>query len=64
MCVNEGETSGPVRLMGAEMEKVHEFKSSGSSVQSNEECGIEVKKRVQAGWGGWRRESRVICDKR
>ena len=36
----------------------------GSTVQSNGECGREVKKRVQAGWNGWRRMSGVICDRR
>ena len=35
-----------------------------STVQSNGECGREVKKRVQAGWNGWRRMSGVICDRR
>ena len=28
------------------------------------ECGRQVKKRVQAGWNGWRRMSGVICDRR
>lgn len=36
----------------------------GSTVQSNGECGREVKKRVQAGWSGWRRVTGVICDRR
>lgn len=36
----------------------------GSVVQSNGECGREVKKRVQAGWSGWGRVSGVICDRR
>ena len=36
----------------------------GSTVQSNGECGREVKKKVQAGWNGWRRMSGVICDRR
>ena len=39
-------------------------KYPGSTVQSNGECGREVKKRVQAGWNGWRRMSGVICDRR
>ena len=46
------------------MTKVDDFKYLGSTVQSNGECGREVKKRVQAGWNGWRRMSGVICDRR
>ncbi|KAK3520880.1 hypothetical protein QTP86_014219 [Hemibagrus guttatus] len=49
MCVNEREGSGTVRLQGEEVKKVQEFKYLGSTVQSNGECGKEVKKRVQAG---------------
>ncbi|KAI5628101.1 hypothetical protein C0J50_8339 [Silurus asotus] len=48
MCVNEREGSGVVR----------------STVQSNGECVREVKKRVQAGWSGWRRVTGVVCDSR
>ncbi|KAK3571015.1 hypothetical protein QTP86_034556, partial [Hemibagrus guttatus] len=48
MCVNEREGSGTVRLQGEEVKKVQEFKYMGSTVQSNGECGKEVKKRVQA----------------
>ena len=35
--------SGTVRLQGVEVGKVHEFKCSGSTVQSNRDCGKEVK---------------------
>ncbi|KAK3560234.1 hypothetical protein QTP86_002183 [Hemibagrus guttatus] len=56
MCVNEREGSGTVRLQ--------EFKYLGSTVQSNGECGKEVKKRVQAGWNGWRKVSGVLCDRK
>ncbi|KAK3530906.1 hypothetical protein QTP70_005453 [Hemibagrus guttatus] len=62
MCVNEREGSGTVRLQGEEVKKVQEFKYLGSTVQSNGECGKEVKKRVQAGWNGWRKVSGVLCD--
>ncbi|KAK3506315.1 hypothetical protein QTP70_016082, partial [Hemibagrus guttatus] len=48
MCVNERGGSGTVRLQGEEVKKVQEFKYLGSTVQSNGECGKEVKKRVQA----------------
>ncbi|KAK3516145.1 hypothetical protein QTP70_005404 [Hemibagrus guttatus] len=48
MCVNERGGSGTVRLQGEEVKKVQEFKYLGSTVQSNGECGKEVKKRAQA----------------
>ncbi|MCJ8730181.1 hypothetical protein PDJAM_G00181210 [Pangasius djambal] len=64
MCVNEREGSGTVRLQGEEVKKVQEVKYLGSAVQSDGECGKEVKKRVQAGWNGWRKVSGVLCDRR
>jgi len=64
MCMNEKGDSGTVQLQGTEVAKVDEFKYLGSTVQSNGECGREVKKRVQAGWNGWRKVSGVICDRR
>ena len=33
-------------------------------MQESGDCEREVKKRVQAGWNGWRRVSGVICDRR
>ena len=62
MCVNERQdnSSGTVKMQGEEVAKVEDFKYLGSTVQSNGECGREVKKRVQAGWNGWRRMSGVI----
>ncbi|KAK3542667.1 hypothetical protein QTP86_032413 [Hemibagrus guttatus] len=64
MCVNEREGSGTVRLQGEEVKKVQEFKYLGSTVQSNGECRKEVKKRVLAGWNGWRKVSGVLCDQK
>ncbi|KAK2896145.1 hypothetical protein Q8A73_015633 [Channa argus] len=64
MCVNERDPGGMVRLQGAEVKKVQDFKYLGSTVQSNGECGKEVKRRVQVGWNGWRKVSGVLCDKR
>ncbi|KAJ8333822.1 hypothetical protein SKAU_G00411410 [Synaphobranchus kaupii] len=63
MCVN-GREDGGVRMQGVEVAKVDEFKYLGSTVQSNGDCDKEVKKRVQAGWCGWRRVTGVICDRR
>ena len=66
MCVNERQDNGngTVTMQVAEVAKVEDFKYLGSTVQSNGECGREVKKRVKAGWNGWRRMSGVICDRR
>ena len=62
-CVNESQANGTLRMQ-EEVAKVDDFKHLGSTVQSNGECEREVKKRVQAGWNGWRRMSGVICDRR
>eukprot|EP00064_Thunnus_orientalis_P007345 superscaffoldBa00000808_g7365 len=53
MYVNGKEDSGMVRMQGVEVAKVDEFKYLGSTVQSNGECGREMRKRVQAGRSGW-----------
>ncbi|KAK3534130.1 hypothetical protein QTP86_002258 [Hemibagrus guttatus] len=66
MCVNEREGSGTVRLQGEEVKKVYllRCKYLGSTVQSNRECGKEVKKRVRAGWNGWRKVLGVLCGRK
>ena len=64
MCVNERQVNSTVKMQGEEVAKVDDFKYLGSTVQSNGECGREVKMRVQAGWNGWGRMSGVICDRR
>ena len=59
MCVNERSPSKIVRLQGVDVKKV-DFKYLGS-FQSNGECEKEVKKRVHAGWNGWRKVLGVMC---
>lgn len=53
-----------VRMHGVKVAKLGESKYFGPTVQSNWECRREVKKRVQAGSSGWRRERRMICNGR
>ena len=64
MCVNEREGGEVVHLQDAEVARVEEFKYLGATVQSNGECSSEVKKRVQAGWAGWRKLTGVLCDRK
>ena len=63
MCVNEKDNGETVQLQGVKVTKVKELKCLGSTVQGDGGCGTEVKRRVQAGWNGWR-VARVICDRR
>ena len=44
--------------------KIKKFNYLRSTVQESGSCEREVKKRVQAGWNGWRKVSGVICDRR
>ena len=52
-----------MRLQGAEIKKVEDFKYLGSTVQSKRERGKEMKC-VQAGWNGWRKGSGMIFDQK
>ena len=51
-------------MENAKVPRVKEFKYLGSMVQESGGCEREVKKRVQAGWNGWRRVLGVICNRR
>ena len=64
LCINGGNDDETVKMEDTKVPRVKEFKYLGSTVQ--ESCGREreVKKRVQAGWNGWRKVSGVICDNR
>ena len=46
--VNERKNNGTVRMQGEEVAAVDDLKYLGSTVQSNGECGREVKMRVEA----------------
>ena len=64
LCINGGNDDETVKMEDTKVPRVKEFKYLGSTVQENGGCEREVKKRVQAGWNGWRRVSGVICDRR
>ena len=47
-CERQDNDSDTVKMQGEELAKVEDLKYLGSTVQSNGECGREVKNRVQA----------------
>ena len=63
-CINGGNDDETVKMEDTKVPRVKKFKYLGSMVQESGGCEREVKKRVQAGWNGWRRVSGVICDRR
>ena len=64
LCINGGNDDETVKMEDAKVPRVKEFKYLGSTVQESGGCEREVKRRVQAGWNGWRRVTGVICDRR
>ena len=64
LCINEGNDDETVKMEDTKVPRVKEFKYLRSTVQESGSCEREVKKRVQAGWNGWRRVKGVICDRR
>ena len=64
LCINGGNDDETVKMEDMKVPRVREFKYLGSTVQESGGCEREAKKRVQAGWNGWKRVSEVICDKR
>ena len=63
LCINGRNDNKTVKMEDAKVPRVKEFKYLGSTVQESGGCEKEVKKRVQAGWNGWKRVSGVICDR-
>ena len=53
-----------VKMEDTKVPRVKEFKYLGLTVQESGGCEREIKRRVQAGWNGWRRVSGVICNRR
>ena len=64
LCVNGGNDEETVKMDDAKVPRVKEFKYLGLTVQESGSCEREVKKRVQAGWNGWRKVSEIIGDRR
>ena len=63
LCINGGNDDETVKMENTKVPRVKEFKYLGSTVQESGDYEREVKKRVQAGWNGWRKVLGVICDR-
>ena len=64
LCINGRNDSKTVKMEDTKVPRLKECKYLGSTVQESGSCEREVKKRVQAGWNGWRKVSGVIYDRR
>ena len=64
LCINGGNDDETVKMENTKMPRVKEFKYLGSTMQESGGCEREVKRRVQAGWNGWRKVFGVIYDRR
>ena len=64
LCGNKKDSQPPIKLQDADVPETEDFKYLGSTIQSNGECGREVKRRIQVGWHSWRRVSGLLCDRR
>ena len=64
LCINGRNDDEAVKMEDTKAPRVKEFKYLGLTVQESDSCEREVKKKVQAGWKGWRKVSEVICGRR
>ena len=59
LCINGKNDDERVKIEDTKEPRVKNFKYLGSTVQKSDGCEREVKKRIQAGWNGWRKVSGV-----
>ena len=55
---------GTVAMQGEVVKQVEEFKYLGSTIQADGGIDKEIAKRIQAGWGAWKRITGVMCDRK
>ena len=55
---------GTVTMQGEVVKQVEEFKYLGSTIQADGGIDKEIAKRIQAGWGAWKRITGVMCDRK
>ena len=63
LCINGENDDETVKMDDTKVPRVKKFKYLGSTVQESGSCQREVKRRVQAGWKGWKKVLGVIYDR-
>ena len=61
---DNGQEREPVKILGEELQRVHNFKYLGSSVEETGGMATEITQRVSEAWRNWKRCSGVLCDRR
>ena len=51
-------------MQGEVVKQVEEFKYLGSTIQADGGIDREIAKRIQVGWGAWKRITGVMCDRK
>ena len=65
MCkIHETHERLEMKLKGVDVPEEEDFKYLESTIQRDGDCGHEIKKRVQAGWNGWRKMTELSCERR
>ena len=64
LCLSTNANGNTIKMQGSDLARVTKFKYLGSTVQQSGDSGCEVKRRIQAGWNGWRRLSGILCDRK
>ena len=59
-----GSQEDQVHMEGSQLKRVEDFKYLGSTVQMDVGTEKEVAKRIQAGWGAWRKVTGIMCDRK
>ena len=59
----DGQDVGAVAMQGEVVKQV-EFKYLGSTIQADGGIDREIAKRIQAGWGAWKRITGEMCERK
>ena len=57
LCINGGNDKETIKMEATKVPRVKTFKYLESTVQESGSCEREVKRRVQAGWNGWKKRT-------